>query len=88
MTPAERFEALLTYFNWDGGTIHQMANQIGLSVSEILYEELKAKEYSSVFLNSWRLRTSVANDHYGDKDFWHGVILGYNVALKDGIVYK
>ena len=40
MTPEQRMRNLLRYFGWQGGTIHQVAKETGISVQDLLYGEI------------------------------------------------
>lgn len=80
----ERLEALLHYFGWQGGTIHQLAKETGCSVDQLLsgrieaVQAAEAKGFSAIRTCSkdWRVEKLVAA-HQGDWPYWGGVIAGY-----------
>lgn len=86
LTPEKRAEALYDFFGWQGGTVHQLARETGLTVSQILYDDLPYTNYlytpfASGFIIG-RNGTDSPHDmiaiNKGRFDFWSGVINGYN----------
>lgn len=39
-TPEQRARAAYYYLGWQGGTVHQLSKEFGLTVSQILYDDL------------------------------------------------
>lgn len=80
-TPEMRTKALLHYFGWQGGTIHQLAEETGVEVSILLYGEPENNFLGSETSQGWfanrtcdlEKRLSLVKEHKGDKDFWMGV---------------
>lgn len=87
ITPENRTKALLYYFGWQGGTIHQIAKETGLDSQKILYGEHSSCPEESSRLSGgfsairtcdkpWRVER-LAPKHQGDWPFWRDAILGY-----------
>ena len=89
-SPEERTKALYYFFGWQGGTVHQLAKETGLSVDQILHGD---KPAVTVGLNSpyaygftcvrtcdFDHRRLNAKKYIGDIDYWSGVIYGYYVT--------
>lgn len=85
LTPDQRVEALLFYFGWQGGTIHQLAEATGCSVADLLYrdhEDTKCADPAGGFCAirtcglAWR-RDVLAPRAKGDWPYWRDVIIGY-----------
>lgn len=89
----QRTKALYYYLGWQGGTVHQLANEIGLTVQQILYDEMpskaetatRARDFSHGFsavrtcdLN-WRV-TKLLPEWKGNVDYWYGVIEGFHIT--------
>lgn len=41
-TPETRASNLIRFFGWQGGTIHQVSEETGISVSDLLYKDVPA----------------------------------------------
>lgn len=82
-TPEERMRALLFFFGWQGGTIHQIAKETDLTVEEILYSEfipshLLSGGFSAIRTCSKEWRTNVlAPKERGNLEFYQDVIRGF-----------
>lgn len=78
----QRAQALYYYFGWQGGTVHQLADATGLTVSDILYreqgDERLCEGFSAVRTcdTAWR-RDTLAPKHQGDWPYWRDVMIGY-----------
>lgn len=80
-TADERVRALLYFFGWQGGTIHQLADATGLCVQQILHDPLSEKctdAFSGVRTcdRDWR-RNKLAPSQKGNWDDWSSVIKGF-----------
>ena len=81
-TPEERTRALLYYFGWQGGTIHQLAKETGVASSTLLYGEHGPERLSGGFSairtcdRDWR-RDTLAPKHQGDWPYWRDAIIGF-----------
>lgn len=79
---AQRTKNLLHYFGWQGGTIHQLAQETGLDVDTLLYADrpaaihLTSKYSQGACANetcSLAMRLSFLPEVKGNRDFWLGV---------------
>lgn len=85
-----RTQALMLALGWQGGTVHQLASDLGLDAYEIIYAD--ALEYSQDHRNGWfayrtnslefnqRLKVS----EKGNLQFWLGVAGGVQTTIKLG----
>ena len=84
-TPEERARALYYFFGWQGGTIHQLAEATGLTVTDILYRDDDAHSdlggFSAIRTCGapWR-RDTLAPKHKGDWEFFRDAIRGFWVT--------
>lgn len=81
ITPEQRMAALLYYFGWQGGTIHQLAAETGCKSSDLLYSPWKRNQSYGMSAirtcdRNWRVNR-LAQKHKGDLDYWLDAILGY-----------
>jgi len=92
ITAEQRTDALLKFFGWQGGTIHQLAEATGCKVEKLLHHSLELtnslQPYVRVGYDTARKcelnkRLAVAARHKAEYenlpelwDFWSGVILG------------
>jgi hypothetical protein len=82
LLPEQRTKALLYFFGWQGGTVHQLASVTGCSVHDLLY----STDTSSADLGGmsairtcslpWRANV-LAPENQGNLAFWQGAIIGY-----------
>ena len=83
-TPASRSRNLFRYFGWQGGTIHQISAETGVSVQNLLYGEpdsvaRREPGYSHGYLASdtcgltMRLELAKRKAVKGNADYWIGV---------------
>jgi len=85
ITTEMRVEALLYYFGWQGGTIHQLATETGLSVDILLYGPLLSSNDTSLSGGFSAIRTCdkdwrvnvLAPKHVGDWKYYADAIGGY-----------
>jgi hypothetical protein len=74
-----RTEALCKAFGWQGGTIHQLVRETGVSIDDLLYGVPSSIYAGYGYSNGWfagRNKTINFIQSYGDKDFWIGVAEG------------
>lgn len=82
ITPEMRARALYYYFGWQGGTINQLAQATGCSVSDLLHraegEECLGGGFSAIRTCDvdWR-RNTLAPKHQGDWSYWRDTIRGF-----------
>lgn len=81
ISPEDRVKALLYYFGWQGGTIHQLAKETGVDSSTILHGEISSPcndGFSTIRTceKDWRVNT-LAPKHQGDWSYWAQAIVGY-----------
>ncbi len=50
MKPEQRTKNLLRYFGWQGGTIHQISRETGISVQDLLYGTTDKKNNKDFWL--------------------------------------
>ncbi len=80
-TPEQRTRALLYYFGWQGGTIHQLAKETGCDVQTLLhgddYEKI-GHGFSAIRTcdKEWRVE-KLAPQHQGEWNFWLSAIAGF-----------
>lgn len=80
-TPESRSANLFHYFGWQGGTIHQIASETGIDVSDLLYGEPEATYLNSKYSHgacanetcSLPMRLKLAQETKGNRDYWIGV---------------
>ena len=86
----ERTQALCNALGWQGGTIHQVAEETGCSVADLLYAETISHSFSHS--QGWfagRTCSTQFNkdvnfpNHKGDVQFWHGVADGLVVRMRE-----
>lgn len=94
--PVGRGKMLLDAFGWQGGTIHQLAEETGLSVEDLLYTPLRSMANAPLnceLSHGWFAGRTCTPEHNkvnvfpkykGNVDFWHGLIRGL-LAQRDGI---
>jgi hypothetical protein len=81
-TAEQRAEALYYYFGWQGGTIHQLARETGISSTDLLHRANGTEPLSHGFSairtcdKTWRVE-KLALQHKGDWAYWRDVIIGY-----------
>lgn len=78
----QRSKNLFDFFGWQGGTIHQIAQETGINVDTLLYAEPSSapdSKYShgrmAASCLSTPARIYVGLEAKGNKDFWIGVAL-------------
>jgi hypothetical protein len=76
--PAKRTERLYKYFGWQGGTIHQLADETGVDSYTLLYGEVgptPRRSQGALAIEACTLasRLELAKHVHGDKDYWLGV---------------
>jgi hypothetical protein len=80
-----RTEAICKALGYQGGTIHQLAAETGVSVEDLLYGVPSATYLSSDYSQGWAAGRTCSVDfnrtvnfpaHFGNKDFWLGVAMG------------
>lgn len=81
LTPENRVTALLHYFGWQGGTIHQLASETGVDAQTLLHGKAARPNldgFSAIRTcdKAWRVER-LAPKHKGDWPYWEGVIRGY-----------
>ena len=87
-----RTAALIQAFGWQGGTIHQLAEETGVGVQELLYGAFTDHNYlTSDYSNGWfagrtcTVEHNIANvfpKYRGNVSFWHGVIRGLQLKAE------
>lgn len=80
-----RTQALCKALGWQGGTIHQVSEETGVSVEELLYGEPLDKSLIAGYTGGWfagrtctvefNLRVNFPKNK-GNPDFWIGVAEG------------
>lgn len=84
-----RTKALMLAFGWQGGTIHQIAEQTGCDAHELIYNP--AYEYDEDHKYGWFSYSTnslefnqfvIAPKMHGNLQFWLGVAGGVQTALK------
>lgn len=80
-----RTQALCKALGWQGGTIHQVSQETGVSVEELLYGEVEDKSLASEYTGGWFAGRTCSLEHNrkvnfpqnkGNRDFWIGVAEG------------
>ena len=83
-TPENRMQAYLKAVGWQGGTIHQVAKELGVDSHTLLYSMPSNEYLTSPASEGWftgrtcgidRIRKAV-KDRHGDTDFWLGYARG------------
>lgn len=78
-----RTEALCRILGWQGGTIHQVAKEIGVSTHDIIYgDSIQNDDYKAGWHAARNHSPQENHQHYfskhkGNKDFWIGAADGY-----------
>lgn len=84
-----RTQALMLAFGWQGGTIHQIAEETGCNAEDLIYGE--SIEYNANNKAGWfAYRTNslefnqenITPKRKGDLQFWLGVAAGVQTSLK------
>ena len=79
-SPEQRTRALLYYFGWQGGTIHQLAEATGVNTQTLLYGDdgLATEGFSAIRTCDvdWRV-SKLAPQHQNDWPYWQSVIAGF-----------
>ncbi len=89
-SPEQRSSNLFAYFGYQGGTIHQIAQETGVDAQTLLYAEPKDGTYLSSLYSlgssaletctlNWR-RNTLAPQHHGQIDYWLGVADAFEVC--------
>lgn len=87
-TPEQRTRALLYYFGWQGGTIHQLAKETGVAASDLLYKNesypdpvIPLAGFSAIRTcdKDWRVNR-LAPNHKGEWPYWRDAIIGFWVT--------
>lgn len=81
-TQEQRVSSLYRYFGWQGGTVHQLATETGLTVQQILYDPIGKPRGHLVPGTYARMqdittRRELAKKHQGDWIFWCDAIHGF-----------
>ncbi len=87
MKTEDRTQYLLKAFGWQGGTIHQLAEETGCSVQDLLYGDCETPMagFTSDFSSGWSAVRTCRRDfnlttnfpvHKGNLEFWFGVMRG------------
>lgn len=83
LTPEMRVRALLYFFGWNGGTIHQLSEATGLSPCTLLYAEMKTGQRLSCGFSAvrtcekeWRVERLAPRER-GNWSFWADAIFGF-----------
>jgi hypothetical protein len=80
-----RLEALCKAFGWQGGTIHDLTRETGVSVDDLLHGVPSSTYLNSDYCHGWFAGRTCSVDFnkntnfprfYGNKDFWIGVAQG------------
>lgn len=87
LTPEQRVTALLYFFGWQGGTIHQLAQETGISSSDLLYKTEKPSNRHDESLGWFAIRTCdlahrrnvLAPSRKGNWDYWAGAMVAYHI---------
>jgi len=88
-----RTAALIQAFGWQGGTIHQLAQETGVSVEDLLYTPFKADVANNAndISAGWFASRTCTVEHNiakvfpkyrGNVSFWHGVIRGLQLKAE------
>jgi hypothetical protein len=87
-----RTQALCLILGWQGGTVHQVSQAIGVSVLDIIYGTPTSTQLASDYCGGWfaartctleHLRANVFAQQRGNKDFWLGAAEG-KIAQSEG----
>lgn len=76
--------AIMKSLGWQGGTVHQLVPETGLTVDQILYGTPADKSFASPYNIGWMiakegtvpLSQGVKDRHRGNLDFWLGIADG------------
>ncbi len=80
--------AMMLAIGWQGGTVHQLAVETGISVTDIIYGKPESTEFASPYNLGWMLAqvssTIPLSDYmrkkyHGNKDFWLGIAEGMSL---------
>ena len=86
-----RTEALCKVLGWQGGTIHQIAQETGCDVQELLYSEPKETHLTSSNSFGWSAartndvafnRKKIFPQYRGNVDFWLGAARGMQLKIR------
>ena len=83
-----RTEALMRAFGWQGGTVHQICDIIGLDVNDFLYgEEIESRIDHKKGSLAYRTCRKEFNElhietYKGNLQFWLGVASGVQTSIK------
>lgn len=84
-----RAQALMIAFGWQGGTLHQLAKEVGIDVHDLIYTA--AQEYTTEWAAGWFAYNTNTLEFNQDKllkqmrgnlQFWIGVAGGVQTCLK------
>ena len=91
MDKITRTEAIMKALGWQGGTIHQVAEETGCAVHDLLYSAPKSEYIGTDFSHGWfaaRTCTLEHNQtvnfpkHNGNIEFWLGVARGMQLKMQ------
>lgn len=94
-TPQTRSENLFHYFGWQGGTIHQIADETGVDVQTLLYADPSETYLSSKYSHgaaanetcTLSMRLKLAKEAKGMKDYWIGVAFAIRPLAHDDVLF-
>lgn len=83
-----RTQALTTAFGWQGGTIHQVADETGCDAHDLIYAS--AEEWNTDYKQGWWAYRTCSLEHNqkyvsqnkGNLQFWLGVASGVQTTIK------
>ena len=90
-TPCTRSANLFRFLGWQGGTIHQVAETVGVSVQALLYQE---PPYSDRMVSGIAVanclpldsRLEIGRKFKGDREFWIGVACSNPKLSEEGTI--
>ena len=84
-----RTEALIKAFGWQGGTIHQIAEETGCDAHDLIYNSANESSMShklgwyAYSSNTLKFNQEVITARYrGNLQFWLGVAAGVQTSIK------
>lgn len=86
-----RTQIVMNAIGWQGGTVHDLCKELGLTVNEFLYATPEGTHcMGSDFTLGWfagrtspdYTKTKAKIDYYGNLNFWLGVHHGIALQLK------
>lgn len=90
ITPENRTKYLLQAFGWQGGTIHQLAEETGCEVSDLLYSKIREPlGITTDFFKGWSAARTCELQwnldvnfppRKGNLQFWQGVMRGLQLV--------